>query len=244
MTSKNPTYCINPITSRRIQIGGRSWRRLVKAGTIDPNAYEKPNVMYTVNEQEYEDPEELKQEVYRQKKRIVAEHTDRNTRPVIYKNKIINAQNKLTTKEASQRTADAAIEVIDDIQNNLEEIPTNMSRNEAHEYLTGLIFNKMLSQKKKFINKRLEPVQRQPRLKKPTTIRKTGHDRKLKPLRKVKRVIHELEPEYEYVEEVTDEEEIAESSPRDGDATHYSQKIHNTKREDNIQYEEEYEDGD
>ncbi len=251
MASKNPTHCINPITGRRVTIGGRSWRRLVKAGEIDPNAYEKPNVLYTVDEDQYENPEDVRKEVYKQKKRLVAENTSRDMRPVVYKNKVINAQNKLTTKEASQRTADAAIEVIDDIQNNLEEIPTNMSRDEAHEYLTGLIFNKMLSQKKKFINKRLEPLSRrdsteivrQPRIKKPTTASKKGDGRKLKPLRRVKKVVHEPEPEYEYIEEEIPEEELSFQKAADEETALQFDRIETTvtQRDDNIEDEDEYE---
>ena len=162
MASKNATFCTNPATGRSIRIGGRMWRKMVKQGVIDADTYDNRNVLYTVQEDEYETEEDLKNEVYRQKKRLVSENKDKYRKPVIYKNYVINGTSRLTNEETARQTANAAINVIDDIQNNEEGIPTNMSRDEAHQYLQGLIFNKMISQKKKFKNTRLEPRQKKP----------------------------------------------------------------------------------
>lgn len=155
MSRSQVNFCTNPKTGRRIQIGGRMWLRMVKEGVINGESYEDPNVIYTLQEDEYEDPGEMKEELYKQKKRLTQENTNRNRRPMIYKNKIIMGRNKLTHEETARKTANAAIDVIDDIQNNEQDIPSNMTRDEARQYLQGLIFDKMITQKKKFKNTRL-----------------------------------------------------------------------------------------
>lgn len=201
MSSNKKKFTVNPATGRSIAIGGRMWRKMVKSGIIENDSYERTgnfpdssNVLYTVNEDEYETEEQMKEEVYKQKERFIRQYCDPdasgyvpNKRPMVYKNKVIMGNNKLTTEEVSKRTADAAIEVIDQIQNNEEQIPQNMTRKEAHDYLQGLIFDKMISNKKKFVNSRLEPVvrkepeQRRVKIKHSTVERK----QKLKPLKRV-----------------------------------------------------------
>ena len=66
----------------------------------------------------------------------------------------------MTNEESSRKTADAALEVVDAIQNNELEIPEDMSRTEARDYLQGLIFNQMLAGGKKFKNTKLEKLGR------------------------------------------------------------------------------------
>ncbi|NQY54598.1 MAG: hypothetical protein HRT42_13620 [Campylobacteraceae bacterium] len=61
-------------------------------------------------------------------------------------------------QEVSERTANSALDIIDAIQNNELEIPSNMTRTEARDYLQKLIFEKMMSDKKKFVNKNLEKI--------------------------------------------------------------------------------------
>lgn len=226
-SNDNKKFTINPKTGRSIAVGGRMWRKMVKQGVIDNANYEKPNVLYTVNEDEYirpdgsgVDKEQVKEEVYRQKEKFTIANKDKHRRPMVYKNQVIMGDNKLTTQEASQLTADAAVEVIDDIQNNEEQLPPNMSRDEAHEYLQGMIFDRMLTNKQKFINKRLQPTrpkrQLQPVLKRAVTnVNKRPRDKPklnirtkpkanriatLKPLKRVPK--KKLEPEPIYVDEV------------------------------------------
>lgn len=223
--SVKKTFCTSPETGRSIIVGGRTWRKLLREGTIsNDNNHQNENVLYTVNEEEYENPEEVKEEVYRQKEKFKLKNTNKNKHPRVYKNKVIMGNNRLTTQEASRLTADAAVKVIDKIQNNEEEIPQNMTRDEAHDFLQGLIFDKMLSNKKKFINSRLEPSPksnpRRIKIQKPelrrtvSFVNKLGTNfsekpkKKLKPLKRVpkKKYIPEEEYEEEYEEEDPNQE--------------------------------------
>lgn len=150
-------YCINPKTKRKIQIGGRTWKRLIKQGRIERNGYEPENVLYTIDESKYDNPVEAKKKLYDQKIKLHNQDKDLNKHLVVKGNKIYRAEKKITNEEQARLTAGSAISVIDDIQNNVVDIPANMNREEAHQYLQGLIFNKMLEQKKKFKNTKLEP---------------------------------------------------------------------------------------
>ncbi len=224
MSGLKKKFTVNPKTGRSIEVGGRMWRKMVKQGVIDNDSYEKPNVLYTVNEDEYDNEEDVKKEVYRQKEKFTIANKDRARRPMVYKNQVVMGDNKLTSQEASRLTADAAINVIDDIQNNEEQLPPNMTRDQAHEYLQGMIFDRMLANKQKFINTRLQPSrgkrQLQPVLKRAVTHIDTRDEPRrnirtkpktnLKPLKRVpkKKVEPVYEEEYEYVdEEYTDEGE-------------------------------------
>lgn len=150
---------INPQTGRPVTVGGRVWKRLVKKGVLDGTGYENPNTYYVQDSGAYEDPEAARTALEEQKAILNTKgNFPRGTHAVIKGNKLIGQRAKLTTNEASHQTANAAVNVIDDIQNGRVEIPQNMSRDQAHEYLQSIIFNKMLSQNKKFRNTRLAPT--------------------------------------------------------------------------------------
>lgn len=171
MHNNNMKFIVNPKTGRSIAVGGRMWRKMVKQGVID-NAesdtsrvaleqsrfdYEKPDTLYTAEEKKNTIVRSIKSRVRVDHDQSQHELTDRDF--------------KIKTLEESQLTADAVIEVIDDIQNNEEQLPANMTRDEAHDYLQGMIFDRMLANKQKFINKspmhrisRLQPTRRKKQL--------------------------------------------------------------------------------
>lgn len=250
MSGKKSNYCLNPKTNRQIMVGGRMWRKMVKQGVIDaaePDAsgfvYNNPNMLYTVQEDEYENPQEAKEELYRQKNRIAEENTNPRKRPMVYKNHIVMADKRLTNEETATRTADAAIDVIDDIQNNYENIPANMSREDAHKYLQGLIFDKMLAQKKPFKNTRLAPKpQREIKIQPPprniesklsmrrsvSVVDRPKKGQKLKPLRRVNRNFESKLSEPLYInEDETDEDYIEEEEEEDYVDKNYTEDDYN-----------------
>ncbi len=160
MSKHNNQYCVNPETNRNIRIGGKTWMRLVKTNKLAEGTYKHPNVGYQTKET-YEDSaldlatqDTVLRQLEEQKQRMI----DNNQVPVgktlhikpprkgfRKRGKIVYRDHNLTAHEASKNTADAAMNVIDQIQNGEIEVPANMNREEAHEYLQGLIFNKMLS---------------------------------------------------------------------------------------------------
>lgn len=222
-----PDYIINPVTHRKILLGGRIWRKLVKEGLLEEETYRDPNVLYTIDEDQYQE-KELKEELYKQKARLMKENIHKHKKPIVKGNKVILSSDKLTNKETAQITANSAIDIIDDIQSNELDIPTDMNRDEARQYLQGLIFDKMIAKKKKFINTKLEPKSRPALLQskknlthqrgrltlqkfdisKPPLIRHPREGRfprpnsHLKPLKKVPRASHEKAlKQVRYVEE-------------------------------------------
>lgn len=198
----NNGFIVNPATGRNISIGGRMWKKMVKQGIIQNENYSQtgkyptarggrpsrgctaPSAesLYTVSKPIENIPSTLIHQ---------SESVARRMHPPGIRN------NKLTTKEASKRTADAAIEVIDEIQSNKENIPPNMTRKEAYDYLQGLIFDKMIASNKKFVNVRadlipdvsgsaaeLEPIdRRRVKIRKPPLHRSSAQ--RLKPLKRV-----------------------------------------------------------
>lgn len=170
MTSHNSKYCKNPQTKRWIEIGGRTWRRLMKEGVVEQGGYKDPNVLYQISDADkYETVEDRRNHLVQEKERLVREKkVPKGYHPAISKNgKIIYQRAKMTNEESSRKTANAALDVVDAIQNNELEIPENMSRAQARDYLQGLIFNQMLSKGKKFKNTKLEALGRPKVVKKP-----------------------------------------------------------------------------
>jgi len=230
---QNPQFIINPVTHRKVKLGGRMWRNLVKQGILAEETYRDPNVLYTVDRDHYQEEKELKEELYRQKDRLVKENPHKYKKPVVKGNKIILSKNKLTNEETARITANSAIDVIDDIQSNEQDIPANMTRDEARQYLQGLIFDKMIAQKKKFINTKLEPkgkpnprrltlqnfntLNSKPPLIRQRRVRPNSH---LKPLKRIPK------KQVRYVE--TQEEEV--------DSTDYNQTQEEVYYEDEKEY--------
>ena len=160
--SQNGKYCKNPKTNRYIEIGGRTWRRLMKEGIIDQGNYKDPNVLYELADDNTETVEDRRAHLIQEKARIVkTKKIPKGYHLAMSKNKkIVYQRAKMTNEESSRKTADAALEVVDAIQNNELEIPEDMSRTEARDYLQGLIFNQMLAGGKKFKNTKLEKLGR------------------------------------------------------------------------------------
>ena len=160
--SQNGKYCKNPKTNRYIEIGGRTWRRIMKEGIIDQGNYKDPNVLYELADDNTETVEDRRAHLIQEKARIVkTKKIPKGYHLAMSKNKkIVYQRAKMTNEESSRKTADAALEVVDAIQNNELEIPEDMSRTEARDYLQGLIFNQMLAGGKKFKNTKLEKLGR------------------------------------------------------------------------------------
>ena len=159
--SRNKTnFTVNPETNRTIQIGGRSWLKLVKRGVIDRGDYLPPNCAYRLKEEEYENDQDKIEAIEAERERIIKnKEAPIGQKPVIYKkNQIVyQSTSKTTAADSARLTSDAALDVIDQIQNGDIDIPTDMDRDDARDYLQRLIFNQMLSKKKKFKNPKLEP---------------------------------------------------------------------------------------
>lgn len=160
------THGINPVTGRKVVIGGRTWKKLVNDGYLDIGQQAPYN--YRSN-----DPMENRKR-------------QRPKRP------------RLTNEQTARKTADAAVNLIDDIQNHKMDIPLDMSQEEAREYLQGLIFNKMLAQKKEFLNNRLEPKGKprgSGRPKSSFKIRKRNKKPKRQPVRQQEEIYYEDDEE-------------------------------------------------
>lgn len=153
-----PTFIVNPNTNRQIRVGGKAWLKLVKNGVLERGDYLPPNCAYKLREAEYENEEAQMDELNVEKQRMIDNNEiPEGVHPVISKkNQIVYQKPKLTAKETSELTSQAALDVIDQIQSGELEIP-DMSRDDARNYLQKLIFEQMLTSKKKFRNTRLEP---------------------------------------------------------------------------------------
>lgn len=151
-------FVINPNTNRQIRVGGKSWLKLVKNGAIERGDYLPPNCAYKLRESEYEDEDERMQKLHKEKQRMIDDdEVPEGVHPVISKkNQIVYQKPKLTAKETSEITSNAALDIIDQIQSGEIELP-EMSRDDARDYLQKLIFDQMLRSKKKFRNTRMEP---------------------------------------------------------------------------------------
>ena len=162
-------YVINPESGRNILVRGKKYWLLVKKGVLqgdlpnlvyDPKKELDPNVVHNM------DKKELYDHLYEKKEEL--KHTIPNDKVLaIAKNKLITKKPTMKMQEVSERTANSALDIIDSIQNNEIEIPSNMSRIEARDYLQRLIFEKMLSNKKKFVNTKIEktgkPIRKVPK---------------------------------------------------------------------------------
>ncbi len=192
MFRKKPQFIINPKTNRTIQIGGRIWYKLVKEGVLERGNYLPPSCAFKLKEDEYKNDQEKLQVLEKEKQRMIesSEVPDGTKAVIVNKDRIVVQKPRLTAQQTSKLTSNAALDIIDKIQNNEIEIPTDMSRDEARDYLQSLIFNEMIASKKKFKNTRLEPV-RSARRKKPRkkvsfkpryqTVRTSATVRKRKP---------------------------------------------------------------
>lgn len=230
--SLNSKYCKNPKTNRYIVIGGRTWRRLMKEGIIASGGYKDPNVLYEIPSDNEQSVSERKQHLIKEKARIAKTSPMRpGYNLAMSKNKaIVYQRSKMTNEESSRSTADACLEVVDAIQNNEIEIPEDMSRKQARDYLQGLIFNQMLSKGNKFKNVQLEKLGRKKVVKKvkfapvhkvrsiqdympsrkPTKSKKPIVVKKSKATPKAKKEPVYYLPDDEEIEEEEEEEEIYE----------------------------------
>lgn len=159
MSRNKVKFVLNPDTGRNVVIGGKTWYKLVKKGILDRGDYLPPNCAYKLKKEEYENDEEAMAELEAEKERmIINNEVPKGVDPIIgMGNQIYYKKPKTTVKQSAILTSDAALDVIDQIQNGDIDIPTDMNRDEARDYLQGLIFNQMLTKKQKFKNPRLEP---------------------------------------------------------------------------------------
>jgi hypothetical protein len=122
----------------------------VKQGTLGQGKYIHPNALYSVDPEDYETKEDMKIHLYEKKRQLMRGGTmPVGKRPVIKNNKIVYQRDKLTNEESSRQTAEAAYEVMTDIQNNRVGVPSEMTPGQAKEYLQGLIFDQMLRKPRK-----------------------------------------------------------------------------------------------
>ena len=148
-------FCINPQTKRNITIGGKKYWQLVRKGLIDDKI---ENLVYDPKNDidvENMNKEEIYKHLY-EKKEELKDTIPEDKVLAISANKLITKKPTMSMKEVSNKTAESALNIIDAIQNNEIEIPSNMTRGEARDYLQNLIFQKMLSNQKKFVNTKLE----------------------------------------------------------------------------------------
>ncbi len=193
MSKHNNQYCVNPETNRNIRIGGKTWMRLVKSNKLAEGTYQHPNVGFQTKEV-YDDADDTVLRQLEEQKQYMIDNNQVPTGKTLHikpprkgfrkRGKIVYRDHNLTAHEATKNTADAAMNVIDQIQNGEIEVPANMNREQAHEYLQGLIFNKMLSAGTKFKNMKLSPKNisvgsaSQNYLQKPPLIRQTAEPKK------------------------------------------------------------------
>lgn len=232
---EKPEFVVNPNTNRQIRKGGKAWLKLVKQGVLERDGYLPPNCAYKLKEAEYDNEQEQMEKLQEEKQRMIDNNeVPEGVHPVISrKNQIVYQKPKLTAKETSELTSEAALDVIDQIQSGELEMP-DMSRDDARDYLQKQIFEQMLRSKKKFRNTRLEPKKvklPKPILKRHTKLgkyRKPDNDRrmvKMKPLERsysrinnVNNSVEKKEPVYaDYYEE----EQIEEEPPNDESEVEY-----------------------
>lgn len=202
-------FVTNPETGRTIRIGGRPWLKLVKKGVLDKGDYLPPDC---------------------------AARIEKGASP--FKSPGLTPLDPQGNEEGGDRdikfgaeqTSNAALDIIDQIQNGDIDIPTDMSRDEARDYLQKLIFTQMLKKKKKFKNTRLEQLGKKARpLRTPKPPVRTVRRVPRKPVLRRQRAItpvytrppkkkepvyfndEEEEYEYEYVEEQSAEPIFAQS---------------------------------
>jgi len=125
---------------------------------LDRGDYLPPNCAFKLEQSQYKDEEERVEKLATEKQRIIDEkEAPDGMQPAYSKNDtIVYRRPKLTARETSELTSEAALDVIDGIQNGDIEMP-EMSRDDARNYLQKLIFDQMLRGGKKFKNIRLEP---------------------------------------------------------------------------------------
>lgn len=146
---KLPEFIINPNTNRRILVGGKSWLKLVKNGVLERGDYLPPNCAYKLKEAERKmNEDKQKERLHEEKQRIIntGEHPA-GVLPVISGKSLVYQKPKLTAKETSKLTSEAAMDVISQIQSGELQIP-DMGRKEARDYLQKIIFEKMLMKPK------------------------------------------------------------------------------------------------
>ena len=181
---QKPEFVVNPNTNRQIRKGGKAWLKLVKNGVLERDGYLPPNCAYKLKEAEYENEEAQMEKLQEEKQRMIDnDEVPDGVHPVISKkNQIVYQKPKLTAQETSELTSQAAMDVIDQIQSGELELP-DMNRDDARDYLQKLIFEQMLSSKKKFRNTRLEPkkIKKLPKGLEPLLRRNTRMDKYKKP---------------------------------------------------------------
>lgn len=232
-------YCINPETNRNIRIGGKTWMRLVKTNKIDEGDYKHPNVAFAT-EETYEDSalekvetqNIVQKQLEEQKQRMIAEgrvptgkslHIKPPKKGFRSRGKIVYRERNLTSQEATRNTANAAMDVIDQIQNSQIPIPADMSRDEAREYLQGLIFDQMLKSGKKFKNPKMEATKalKKPMKYKTIAPKKISARKKVAKKRAPRRPLENLYAEYadetetEYADDETEIETETETEYAD-----------------------------
>lgn len=175
MSRNKIKFVVNPDTNRNVIVGGKTWMKLVKKGILERGDYLPPNCAYKLKKEEYENDEEAMAELEAEKERMIKNNeVPKGVEPIIgMGNQIYYKTPKTTVKQSAKLTSDAALDVIDQIQNGDIDIPTDMNRDEARDYLQGLIFNQMLAKKKKFKNPKLEP-KKITRVKKPVKKKQTN----------------------------------------------------------------------
>ena len=133
-------FCINPQTKRNITIGGKKYWQLVRKGLIDDKI---ENLVYDPKNDidvENMNKEEIYKHLY-EKKEELKDTIPEDKVLAISANKLITKKPTMSMKEVSNKTAESALNIIDAIQNNEIEIPSNMTRGEARDYLQNLILD-------------------------------------------------------------------------------------------------------
>ena len=127
VSSPRPTneYVRNPISNRPIKIGGATFRSLIaKRIIVDSNSNNTIKDSNRTRTFDSEVDKVIKEKSYDMKQRVKSNHT---------------------AGKYSEFAANSSINIINKIRSGDLVIPSNLSKNKAHEYIKNLIYNDMLT---------------------------------------------------------------------------------------------------
>ncbi len=143
---KKPTLVRSPVSNRWIKVGGATWRKLVAQNIIGSGNWVNPNEILSVDPEDFENKNDMLAHLEEQKAVYNTLHSNENDRRAVRRgdNKLVKQRKKLSTLEASQRTADASVNIMGEIREGSLELPVGLSKLETRDYLQGLIYERMI----------------------------------------------------------------------------------------------------
>lgn len=145
-----PKMVRNPLTSRFIKVGGKTWSALVRDGHIRTGNYQHPNTLLQIDEDDFSSDESqirhLELEKAKYNRSVGDEAGVRAVRRG--KTKLIKQRSKLTNRTTAEKTAEAGAVVIERIDSGEIVVPNNLTRKKRKRWLEDLIQDQLVSKKK------------------------------------------------------------------------------------------------